>query len=54
MSAPTPRIRVVVLNFNGGDLLGRCLDSVAATAWSGELDVVVVDRQGEVIARAGG
>ena len=39
-----PRVRVVVLNYNGGDLTERCLDSIDALDWPREqLEVVVVD-----------
>lgn len=37
------RLRVVVVNHNGGDLLRRCIDDVLAMEWPGELEVVVVD-----------
>ena len=40
----TPRVRVVVLNFNGGDRLTRCLDALARTEWPVDaLEIVVVD-----------
>jgi N-acetylglucosaminyl-diphospho-decaprenol L-rhamnosyltransferase len=43
-SAVFPRVRVVVLNFNGGERLIRCLDALARTEWPAEsLHVVVVD-----------
>lgn len=35
--------RVVVVNFNGGDMLGDCVASVLASRFDGELQVVVVD-----------
>ena len=39
-----PRVRVVVLNHNGGDDVLRCLGALAATEWPADaLDVVVVD-----------
>jgi N-acetylglucosaminyl-diphospho-decaprenol L-rhamnosyltransferase len=42
--ATAPRVRVVVLNYNGGDLLVRCIDSLRCTVWPAErLDLVVVD-----------
>lgn len=53
------RLRVVIVNFNGGELLLRCVDSVLASQWPGEIDVVVVDNASEdeslelVRARAG-
>ncbi len=37
------RLRVVVVNHNGGDLLRRCVDDVLAMEWPGDLQVVVVD-----------
>ena len=37
------RVRVVVLNFNGGPDLLRCIDAIAATDWDGELEVVLID-----------
>jgi GT2 family glycosyltransferase len=39
-----PRVRVVVINFDGGDVTLRCLDSLRKTDYPSELmDVVVVD-----------
>jgi len=39
-----PRVRVVVVNFNGGDLTLRCLCSVLQTDWPADrLEVVMVD-----------
>ena len=41
---PTARVRVVVVNFNGGDLTLRCVDALLDTDWPRELlEVVVVD-----------
>jgi GT2 family glycosyltransferase len=41
---PVPRVRVVVVNWNGRDHLARCLDAVAALDWPPDrLDIVVVD-----------
>ena len=37
------RVRVVVLNWDGGDDLLRCIDAVAATVWSGEVEIVLID-----------
>jgi GT2 family glycosyltransferase len=37
------RIRVVVVDHDGGQLTTRCIESIRATAWSGKLDVVLVD-----------
>jgi len=38
------RVRVVVVNFNGGDITLTCLHSVLATDWpDGDLEVVLVD-----------
>jgi N-acetylglucosaminyl-diphospho-decaprenol L-rhamnosyltransferase len=38
-----PDLAVVVVNYNAGDYLARCLDSLAAHAGDAEMDVVVVD-----------
>jgi len=45
MSAdPAPRVRVVVVNYNGGELVERCVEHLLATEWpTNRLDVVVVD-----------
>jgi GT2 family glycosyltransferase len=41
---PAPRVRLVVLNWNGGDLVVRALDHLEALDWPRErLDLVVVD-----------
>jgi GT2 family glycosyltransferase len=37
------RLRVVLVNFNGGALLNRAVRSVIASQWPGQIDVVVVD-----------
>ena len=37
------RVRVVVVDHNGASLTRRCVESVRATEWDGELDIVVVD-----------
>ena len=37
------RVRVVVIDHDGGPLTERCIESVRATAWDGELDIVLVD-----------
>ena len=43
MSGP-PRVRLVVVNYEGGDMTLRCLDSLAALEWPSEcLEVVLVD-----------
>src|SRR5207248_2973349 len=40
----TPRVRVIVLNFNGGDMVHRAIASVLESRWPAEaLDVVLVD-----------
>jgi GT2 family glycosyltransferase len=40
----SPRVRVVVLNYNGRDLTDRCLDSIEPLDWPRDrLEVVVVD-----------
>jgi GT2 family glycosyltransferase len=42
--ATTPFVRVVVVNYLGGDLTMRCLESVQRTEWpAGRLQVVLVD-----------
>ncbi len=39
-----PLVRVVVLNFDGGDMTFECLDSLLATDWpSQRLDIVMID-----------
>src|SRR4051812_16188118 len=39
-----PRVRVVVLNFNGGDDVLRCVEAIRALDWPADrLDVAVVD-----------
>lgn len=41
---PLPRVRLVVLNFNGGDLVSRCVDHLERIDWPEDrLDIVVVD-----------
>ena len=43
-SGGVPRVRAVVLNYNGGDHVVRCVDALLATRWPQDrLDVVVVD-----------
>lgn len=37
------RVRAVVVCWNNADLLDRCLEHLAATAWPGHLEVLVVD-----------
>lgn len=37
------RLRVVIVNYNGGALLARAVHSALASQWPGEIDVVVVD-----------
>jgi GT2 family glycosyltransferase len=51
-----PRVRVVVINFNGGDLTMACLRSLLATDWPADrLEVVLVDNASDdgVVARVG-
>ncbi len=44
MSCDLPLVRVVVLNFDGGDMTLECLDSLLATDWpSDRLEIVMVD-----------
>ena len=37
------RLRVILVNFNGGELLERAVQSVRKSQWPGEIDVVIVD-----------
>lgn len=37
------RLRVILVNFNGGDLLERAVRSVIGSQWPGDIDVVVID-----------
>lgn len=37
------RVRVVVVDHNGGELTHRCIESLRATTWHGELEIVLVD-----------
>lgn len=37
------RLRVILVNYNGGALLRRAVDSALASQWPGEIEVVVVD-----------
>lgn len=44
MTARTPRVRVVVLNYDGGDLTLRCLEALRAVDWPADaLEIVLVD-----------
>ena len=43
MIPETARLRAVLVNYNGGDLLQRAVSSVLECDWSGPIDVVVVD-----------
>lgn len=41
---PPPRVRLVVLNYNGGELVERCVDHLEHLDWPPDrLDIVVVD-----------
>jgi GT2 family glycosyltransferase len=41
---PVPRVRLVVLNYNGGDLVVRCVDHLERLDWPADrLEIVVVD-----------
>lgn len=43
-AAATPRVRAVVLNYNGGELVARCIDALLRTDWPADaLEVVLVD-----------
>lgn len=37
------RLRVVMVNYNGGELLERAVNSVSRSQWPGEIDVVIID-----------
>lgn len=41
------RLRVILVNYNGGELLVRSVRSVLASQWPGEIDVVVIDNASE-------
>jgi GT2 family glycosyltransferase len=56
MSADLPIVRVVVLNFDGGDMTLECLDSLLASDWpSDRFDIVMVDNGSldDVVERVG-
>jgi GT2 family glycosyltransferase len=56
MTEPAPIVRVVVLNFDGGDMTLECLDSLLSTDWpSDRLDIVMVDNGSldDVVERVG-
>ena len=42
------RVRVVVIDHDGGSLTERCIESLRATQWSGALDIVLVDNASTV------
>lgn len=56
-AAVAPRVRAVVLNWNGGRLVGEAVDALLASDWpAGRLEVVVVDNastDGSDVALAG-
>src|SRR5690606_31730345 len=42
--APVPRVRAVVLNYNGGDHVVRCVEALRATEYPADrFEIVVVD-----------
>lgn len=44
VTVPGPRVRLVVLNYNGGDLVVRCVDHLERLDWPADrLEIVVVD-----------
>ena len=42
------RVRVVVIDHDGGPLTERCIESVRATQWDGALEIVLVDNASAV------
>ncbi len=42
-TVPSRRVRVVVVNFNGGDAVARCVDALAALDTRHDVEIVVVD-----------
>ena len=41
---PAPRVRVVVLNYDGGEHVLRCVDALTKTTWPADaLEIVLVD-----------
>jgi GT2 family glycosyltransferase len=42
-SSPISRVSIVVVNFNGGEFLGRAIEALLATATACAIDIVVVD-----------
>jgi GT2 family glycosyltransferase len=40
---PVRSVRVVVVSFNNVTFIGRCLDALARTEWTGSTEIVVVD-----------
>ncbi|HET9610246.1 MAG TPA: glycosyltransferase, partial [Acidimicrobiales bacterium] len=41
---PVPRVRLVVLNYNGGDLVVRCVEHLERLDWPEDrLEIVVID-----------
>jgi GT2 family glycosyltransferase len=43
LSSPIGRVRVVVVNFNGGEFLGRAIEALLATVSACAIEIVVVD-----------
>jgi GT2 family glycosyltransferase len=41
-AAPAPRVSAVVVNWNGGEMLDECLESLFAQTWR-DLEIIVVD-----------
>lgn len=42
-AAGVRRVGVVVVNYNGGEMVAKCVRALLASQWSGSLEVVVVD-----------
>ena len=44
LTADVPRVRVVILSFDGGDMTLDCLESLVRTEWPADrLEIVMVD-----------
>lgn len=44
MTGPRPRVRAVVVNYNGGDFVKRCIEALLCTEWPADrFEITVVD-----------